>query len=813
MAKIKSRKHHSPTQLVVLAASIPFISHAAETIETENVAKLPTISVHSDKENPYKVEESASPKLTQPLVDTTKTITIISKELISDQGAGSLVEALRNTPGITLQLGENGNTSTGDTFQMRGFSTQNSLLVDGIRDLGAQSRDVFNLEQIEIAKGAAGAEVGRTNGTGYINLITKQANLTDSQTASIRASSAEHLRLTADINKVINESTAFRINVLGEGGHLPDKDVVTKDSYGLATSLGFGLNSPTRLHLSTQHLRQENTPIGGTPTIGLDGFSNKYQFSSSPSFTNNSSLRDRDLTILQRSIRASVDPALNAKYQNLVTELVRNAPKVDYKNFYGNSNDLEKVDSSSYSAKIESDLSEHVKFTNITRYAETKMERTLTSVSNPSVPQATITINADQTFTAPNTTALDRFIATPYDQWTITRGRQAIARENKVLANQSILNFDFNTGSIEHNAVFGIDLVREEQISPALVSNGVTTTPANLYNPNPNDTVANFYKNGNNTSGLTQTAAAYVFNTLKFLDGRIQLNGGLRYDYYDTETRSYTASNNTNSITGWTNDHFLSWSAGALAKPTDYSSVYATVSRSVKPQGIDFSISNSASSTQNPDNDPEEMSNYEVGTKWELLDKKLALNLALYRSENENQFTQDPLTNVFTQDGKTRVDGVEFSTLGQITPNWNISAGVAYMKVKQLDQQSVSTDVVTNERTVTTQQTQRWSPEWTGSLWTTYTLDKLRAGVGARYIDTQHRITNGSDTSTTIMSEIPSYSVFDALIGYTISNNASLNLNVYNLADKRAIQSLNNNGSRVTFVQPRYATLTFNYKF
>ncbi len=78
---------------------------------------------------------------------------------------------------ITLQLGENGNTSAGDAFQMRGFSTQTSTFVDGIRDLGAISRDVFNLEQIEVVKGPSGSETGRGAASGYINLVSKLPTL------------------------------------------------------------------------------------------------------------------------------------------------------------------------------------------------------------------------------------------------------------------------------------------------------------------------------------------------------------------------------------------------------------------------------------------------------------------------------------------------------------------------------------------------------------------------------------------------------------------------------------------------------------
>src|SRR3546814_19844070 len=58
---------------------------------------------------------------------------------------------------------------------MRGFDTSGSIFVDGIRDLGSISRDVFNIEQIEVAKGPAGTDNGSTAPSGAITLATNSA--------------------------------------------------------------------------------------------------------------------------------------------------------------------------------------------------------------------------------------------------------------------------------------------------------------------------------------------------------------------------------------------------------------------------------------------------------------------------------------------------------------------------------------------------------------------------------------------------------------------------------------------------------------
>lgn len=259
MAHIKNRKHFKPSQLILIAAALPLTAYSAPD---DSNKELPIITVKSTTENPYKVNKISSPKYTQPLVDTPQTISVINKELLKEQGATSLVEALRNTPGITLQLGENGNTSAGDAFQMRGFSTQTSTYLDGLRDLGAISRDVFNLDQIEVVKGPSGSEAGRGAASGYINLVSKLPTLTNNKEVSATYNTAENARVTADLNQTINENTAFRLNIMGQDGGVQGRDKVEKNGYAIAPSLAFGLDTDTRFYLYSQHIRQRNVPDG-----------------------------------------------------------------------------------------------------------------------------------------------------------------------------------------------------------------------------------------------------------------------------------------------------------------------------------------------------------------------------------------------------------------------------------------------------------------------------------------------------------------------------------------------------------------------
>ncbi len=80
-------------------------------------------------------------------------------------------------------------------------------------------------------------------------------------------------RGTLDVNQVIGDTTAVRLNVMGEKTHDAGRDKVKNERYGVAPSIAFGLGTANRLYLNYLHVTQHNTPDGGIPTIGLPGYS------------------------------------------------------------------------------------------------------------------------------------------------------------------------------------------------------------------------------------------------------------------------------------------------------------------------------------------------------------------------------------------------------------------------------------------------------------------------------------------------------------------------------------------------------------
>jgi len=757
----------------------------AEAASPKAPIELPAVRVVEQQETP-KAERVSSPKFTEPLLNTTQTITVIKKEVLQQQAATTLTEALRNTPGITFTAGENGNTQSGDTVFMRGFDTQGSIYLDNVRDLGAAVRDVFNVEQIEIVKGPAGADNGRGATSGYINLSSKLPQADDFIAGSLSYGTAEKRRITADINEQIGSGTAVRLNLVGQDGGVAGRDFVQNEKWGIAPSVAFGLGTATRISLFSQHIEQNNIPDGLVPTAGLKG----YRFSTATA------------TPVQQTLDANgivVAPA-------------------DSENFYGSKDDFEDIDANMYTVKFEHDLSPNTTVRNLSRYGKSNQERVLTSPNGA----PTVTSGSGAT-TAP--------IAA--DQYTIGRGtsRHASYRTNEILTNQTGFTTNFNAASMQHTLGGGFEFLHESQLTPtyATVAGGAAPTAVNFYNPNRNVAVSPLAYNGAYTDGKTMTMAAYLFDTVK-LNEQWSVNASLRTEYYDTETTTVALTSGVLVPTYFEDSgNLFSWKAGVLFKPVPQGSVYAAYANALKPPGGDNftlvgAVPNATTGAVNSSFgalDPQEATNIELGVKWDFFGGKLATTAAVFRSENKNDLARaDPSDpNVIIQYGEKQVDGIELGVVGLISNDWTISFGVTKQDTEVTDGQ------ISNATGASTQTGSaiNWSPELTATLWTTYKIAplKLTVGGGARYVDSQVRSINnnpnapgtGGQIGQTGLFEVEDYTVFDLMASYEATKNVTVQFNAYNVFDKEYVASLNNSGQRYKPGEPLSYTASVVVRF
>jgi len=406
------------------------------------------------------------------------------------------------------------------------------------------------------------------------------------------------------------------------------------------------------------------------------------------------------------------------------------------------------------------------------------------------------------------------------DTWETSRSRHLRWQENKLVTNQTHLSLNLDTGGIQHSISTGLELIVEKQTSKGRSGQGThgvspvdgAANRTNPWNPNVQEPIVgrNLQFNGQQTAGETKTVGLYAFDTVEF-NPRWQVSGGVRVERFNTTTHSVTAPD-ANGVQTRTHlkakDTLVSGKLALVFKPVQEGTLYAGVSTSQQPPGgANFTLSATAGNINNPNMDPSKATNVEAGAKWEVLDRRLLLTGALFQTTVRNDLgTSDAATGEITQYGKKEVKGFELGAVGQMTPAWNISAGFARMTTKVKEGTAAQTGATLN-----------WSPKKSLTAWTTYRFaNGLTIGGGARYMDSVARQVNAANQANpgaANMLYTPDYWVWDGYVGYAVNKNISVQLNLYNLADRHYFANLNNSGNRYTPGTKRAALLTASVRF
>ncbi|SNS57457.1 catecholate siderophore receptor Fiu [Sphingopyxis indica] len=731
-----------------------------------------TVTDSAIDEDDYKVDRASSPKFTQPLRDTPQTIQVIDKQLFTEQGATTLTEVLRNSPGVgTFYAGENGNTTTGDSIRMRGFDTSSSIFVDGIRDLGSISRDIFNTEAVEVEKGPAGTDNGRTAPTGAINMVTKQAMLETAVSGIASFGVDGQKRVTADVNQTLGSasSNALRLNLLWQDSDVPGRDHVEDQRLGIAASLGLGLDTSTRAYVNLLYVYQDNIPDGYVPTIGLPGW--------------------------------EPQPGLEQLAGHPVAST----------NFYGTRDDRDNVSAAMATLRVEHDFSDNVTLSNIARWGQTKQDYLLTAFMSTG-GSADDPMGGNIKWTDPN----------DLSTYTIARSLPTLKDvTNRILTDQLNLRADFATGAVEHNLSAGIEITSEKQVTYGQTASGARP-PANLYNPDWTDAgTLSVARNGGIARGKTDTQSVYLFDTAKFADGLFLVTGGVRVDHYKTSFFSSTpcggtgrravpcdgAPEGTVVTTADLDDKdtLFNWKLGAVFKPAEPVSLYVNYAISQQPPGGEnFTLSSSASSASNPKFDPQKAKTIEAGIKWDALGERLALTAAIFQTTVTNEINSEILDDDGnpTQTGRKRVKGIELSAVGRITDAWSISGGYSHLKTRVTEGAPITSDGTPNLTYI---------PGDSFTLWTNYRFPfGLELAGGVRHNGGLHRGTDGAQ-GTPAFTE--GYTVVDALLGYAVTDNLTLRVNAYNLFDEDYVAAINKSGYRYVPGQPQTFLFSADVRF
>lgn len=198
--------------LLLTVATLPSVAFAADTADATQPQRdyLPSEIVVTGDRDGYDTDDgSTATKTPTPLIDVPQGISFITEDQLEDQSIRQLNEALRYVPGVSLETGEGHR----DEVFIRGQETTADFYLDGLRDDAQYYRPLYNIERVEVLKGANALIFGRGAGGGAINRVSKTAQ-TDKIFVAGHASvdTFGAFALLADVNQPLSDTVAVRLN-------------------------------------------------------------------------------------------------------------------------------------------------------------------------------------------------------------------------------------------------------------------------------------------------------------------------------------------------------------------------------------------------------------------------------------------------------------------------------------------------------------------------------------------------------------------------------------------------------------------------
>ncbi|WP_435232595.1 TonB-dependent receptor [Methylobacterium sp. sgz302542] len=207
-----------------------------------------------------KATRSAS-KTDTLLIDTPKSVTIVTQEQIRDQNFQNLTEQLRYVPGVIPAQGENNR----DEVVIRGQKSNADFFVNGVRDDVQYFRDLYNIQRIEVLKGPDSLIFGRGGGGGVVNRVLKEADGYRVREIVAGGGQFGDKRVAVDVGDRVSDSAFFRLNgVFEDSGTYRQFGELTR--YGFNPTMTFLIDPQTTLKLSYEYFHDDRFPDRGIPS-------------------------------------------------------------------------------------------------------------------------------------------------------------------------------------------------------------------------------------------------------------------------------------------------------------------------------------------------------------------------------------------------------------------------------------------------------------------------------------------------------------------------------------------------------------------
>jgi catecholate siderophore receptor len=590
---------------------------------------------YADAAAPYKVDHvQASGKFPEPILNTPKTITVLSKEVLADENATSLKQAVLNTAGVTLGTGEGGN-AFGDRFFVRGFDTRNDVFIDGVRDSGVSVRENFFTEQIEILRGPGSSFAGRGTTGGAINIVTKQASTEKSfynmdQTVSTDPGE----RITLDVNQVINPTLAIRAGGVFQDSKVEGRSYTSDDRGGGFVALKWTPIDAVKVTADYVH-----TDLHGLPDFGVPYF------------------------------RPS-------------TASTAGGPAPDFgfnrNNFYGFVNrDFFEVHQDIGTINTEIQVTPDLTFSDKVRGSKALLNYIGTIPESPNYAAGTLTANPQSRYQPTDVVA---------NQSEATYKFNTGAWHHTAVAGVEISR---ETSSIDSYTGLTSETIGNTSTSAGSFNNVSIANPQLTFLPFGTPTLM-----GTPTKIAIDTTSGYMLDSANYRD-LVILNGGIRYDDYNIKTSGFGTSGSVKGVWGAqaAETGMPNFNLGLTLKPLPITSVYAAYATSSDPVGSEFDGTSAnygglapiLSGNSNQIFGPQKNTAIEVGNKWELFDRHLLVSGALFQTDVTNaresvNTTQNGVTvPVISAGAAYEIRGIDLEASGKITDKWSVFGGLVLM--------------------------------------------------------------------------------------------------------------------------------------
>ena len=384
-------------------------------------------------------------------------------------------------------------------------------------------------------------------------------------------------------------------------------------------------------------------------------------------------------------------------------------------------------------------------------------------------------------------------LATPLSAMIVNRHEIGVDSTETYLDDQLDVTAKVKTGFIQHAVVAGLEAGRETSDPARPTWTNVPTT--GLLNPDPEQQLSGTETITSRVTTTSLTAAAYVLDTMQ-LGSHWDLTGGIRWDRFATDYAQTLAP----AAAFHRVDEMPSWRAAAVYKPVSFGSIYFDAGTSFNPSAEALSLSASIASLP-----PEKNKTYEFGSKWDVMQSRLSLRAAIFRTEKTNAREPDPdnpLLSVLA--GNQRVNGTEVQVKGRVMSRWEILSSYAFLDGKVVSSNYYPASIGAALANV---------PRDTFNIWNDVRLAwHFEGGAGANYVSSRTASSTAPlDPTTGLVKEVPGYWVFNAMLKRRLNEHVDLQVNANNLANRYYYDELH--PAHIVLGPGRSALVGINFKF